>query len=277
MSYQKVQSSELQLELHKLLLKDTDGGKLYKYRSFDKDGYSLKNLQEGTLHCSKADTFNDPFECKIGVTFQSLYDAMYKPQFDVVGGMIEKYIKVFHGEIGIDECSIDEQRIMEKLLANKNLKEFIVNNDEKDETQEDVEIFYQNNIAVIVELMQIIFSDEMFMESLGSCVDMLPRMMENISTEGRKLLINNSVSLQDHARANGIIEDQDEIGLAMLLGQKRYPDLKEATEEFRKRLISGYPLKLSGTHLLGFRYANILLLFIATFFPDALAPGSQLG
>ena len=45
--------------------------------------------------------------------------------------------------------------------------------------------------------------------------------------------------------------------------------------EQRKRLISGCFLKLSGTQLPGFRYANILLHFIATFFLDALAPGSQ--
>ncbi len=75
MSYQKIELLELQRQLHAFLLRDTNGGKLYKYRSFDKDGYSLKNLQDGTLHCSKADAFNDPFDCKIGVTFHSLYVA----------------------------------------------------------------------------------------------------------------------------------------------------------------------------------------------------------
>ena len=41
---QKEDTLESKLELKQLLLKDTNGGKLYKYRSFDKDGYSLKEL-----------------------------------------------------------------------------------------------------------------------------------------------------------------------------------------------------------------------------------------
>lgn len=57
---QKEDTLESKLELKQLLLKDTNGGKLYKYRSFDKDGYSLKNLEEGTLHCSLVEAFNDP-------------------------------------------------------------------------------------------------------------------------------------------------------------------------------------------------------------------------
>lgn len=64
---QKEDTLELKLELKQLLLKDTNGGKLYKYRSFDKDGYSLKNLEEGTLHCSLVEAFNDPFDSKFGI------------------------------------------------------------------------------------------------------------------------------------------------------------------------------------------------------------------
>ena len=70
---QKEDTLELKLELKQLLLKDTNGGKLYKYRSFDKDGYSLKNLEEGTLHCSLVEAFNDPFDSKIGYSFEDLY------------------------------------------------------------------------------------------------------------------------------------------------------------------------------------------------------------
>ena len=38
--------------LYQVLLKDTLNGKLYKYRSFDDNGYALANLNDGTLHCS---------------------------------------------------------------------------------------------------------------------------------------------------------------------------------------------------------------------------------
>ena len=42
-----------------------------------------------------------------------------------------------------------------------------------------------------------------------------------------------------------------------------------------KRLISGCTQNITGTPLLEFRYANILLMFITTFFLNGLAPGSQ--
>lgn len=82
---QKEDTLESKLELKQLLLKDTNGGKLYKYRSFDKDGYSLKNLEEGTLHCSLVEAFNDPFDSKLGYTFESI----------CIGVLGEKLEKIF--------------------------------------------------------------------------------------------------------------------------------------------------------------------------------------
>lgn len=244
MSYQKKEPIELQRQLHALLLRDTNEGKLYKYRSFDKDGYSLKNLQDGTLHCSKADVFNDPFDCKIGVTFQSLYAAKYETEFDVVCKVLEKYIKVIQGESQIKECSVDEQRVINKFLESKILNDFFVNNDYKAKTQEEVVFLLKNNAFVIVELMQIVLSDEAFKASLGICVDMLPKIMENISPEGMLLISGDDASFEDYARANGVVDDTDEIGLTMLLSQKLYPEHNEAVEDVQ-RLIDDMDCKLA--------------------------------
>ena len=41
------------------------GGKLYKYYSFE-DPYSLKNLYDKTIHFTKPEKFNDPFDCALG-------------------------------------------------------------------------------------------------------------------------------------------------------------------------------------------------------------------
>lgn len=65
-----------------LISKDTINGKLYKYRSFDKNEYALVNLNDGTLHCSKPSEFNDPFDCKIGITFNSIYGSIKIFVFD---------------------------------------------------------------------------------------------------------------------------------------------------------------------------------------------------
>lgn len=244
MSYQKIEPIELQRQLHTFLLRDTNGGKLYKYRSFDKDGYSLKNLQEGTLHCSKADSFNDPFDCKVGVTFQSLYTAKYETEFDEVGKVLEKYIKVAQGESQIEDCNVDEQRVINKLLSSKILNDFLVNNDDRVETQEELAILLTNNYFVVVELMQIVLSDEVFRASLGVCVDMLPRMLERVSPEGMLLISNEDASFEDYACANGVVEDTDEVGLTMLLSQKLYPEHNDAVEDVQ-RLIDEMDSKLT--------------------------------
>ena len=47
MSYQKKEPIELQRELHAFLLRDTNGGKLYKYRSFDKKDILLRIFKKG--------------------------------------------------------------------------------------------------------------------------------------------------------------------------------------------------------------------------------------
>lgn len=244
MSYQKIEPIELQRQLHTFLLRDTNGGKLYKYRSFDKDGYSLKNLQDGTLHCSKADAFNDPFDCKIGVTFHSLYAAKYDAEFDVVCGILEKYLGVLHNDIQIEDCSVDEQRVINKLLSSDILNDFLMNNDDKAETQEEMALLLTNNYFVVVELMQIVLSDEVFRDSLGICVDMLPRMLERVSPEGMLLISSEDASFEDYARANGVVEDADEVGLTMLLSQKLYPEHNGAVEDVQ-RLIDEMDSKLA--------------------------------
>lgn len=50
------------------------GGKLYKYYSFE-DEYALKNLKNGTVHFSKPERFNDPFDCAIGISLESIIEA----------------------------------------------------------------------------------------------------------------------------------------------------------------------------------------------------------
>ena len=74
--FQGIQESiplkDLQNKVYELLLKDTVNGKLYKYRTFDNKGFSLKNLREGTLHCPNPKVFNDPFDGTIGISLSLL-------------------------------------------------------------------------------------------------------------------------------------------------------------------------------------------------------------
>ena len=50
------------------------GGKLYKYYDFD-DPYALKNIQNNTIHFSKPERFNDPFDCALGFSLDKAVAA----------------------------------------------------------------------------------------------------------------------------------------------------------------------------------------------------------
>ncbi len=57
------------------------GGKLYKYYSFD-DSYSLKNLYDKTIHFSKPERFNDPFDCALGFSLDKAVAAFLPSVID---------------------------------------------------------------------------------------------------------------------------------------------------------------------------------------------------
>lgn len=57
------------------------GGKLYKYYSFE-DPYSLKNLYDKTIHFSKPERFNDPFDCALGVSLDKAVAAFLPSVID---------------------------------------------------------------------------------------------------------------------------------------------------------------------------------------------------
>lgn len=224
-------STDLQKELHKLLMKDTKEGKLYKYRSFDKRGYALKNLRKGTLHCSKVDVFNDPFDCKIGVDFHSLYTAKYETEMDMICGILEKCFRIMRNEISIEDCSDIEKGVIGELLECKRLNDFIASVDKKDWSQEEATMYLFANAKVVEEILLIMISNEYFSKTLGICAKMLPEFMKRISPEGILLLTNENADLEGFARANGVTDDLDEIGLTMNLSRKLYPQNEKALED----------------------------------------------
>lgn len=225
-----VPSMEVQHRLHELLLRDTQGGKLYKYRAFDPKGYALKNLRDGTLHCSPPDVFNDPFDCKIGITFNSLYEAMYGEEFELIAEVFSLFTNVVDGSLSIDVCNEDEQRIIRSLLESKKLVHFVAEYRGKAKTEEEMAQILQDNVGVILELLQIVLADEVFSCSLRICASMMPKIMECITPEGMLLLSNDNATFEDYAKANGVMDDTDEIGLTMLLSTKLRPELAGAVE-----------------------------------------------
>lgn len=227
---------KMQKQLYEFLIQDTLNGKLYKYRSFDNDGFSLKNLRENTLHCSDPSVFNDPFDCKIGVTFNSLYKAKYENEFDLMSVVFEKFIQVVFGELELSDCSEIEQRIILRLLENERLMNFISENQGKNITDKEKAQLLCDNAYIITDMLQTFLSDESFASSLGVCASMLPRIIDNISTDGMLKISDDDATFEDFARANGVYDDADEIGLTLRLSEKMQPELTAAREDVQKLL-----------------------------------------
>jgi len=227
---------KMQKQLYEFLLQDTQNGKLYKYRSFDKDGFSLKNLRENTLHCSDSSVFNDPFDCKIGVTFGSLYQAKYENEFDLMEVVLGKFMQVMSGTMELSECSETERRIIHKLLNNERLMDFISENQGKDITDEEKSRILFENGYIITDMLQTFLSDEALASSLGICASMLPKIMDNISPDGMLKISGNDATFEDFAHANGVYDDADEIGLTLRLSEKIQPELISAREDIKRLL-----------------------------------------
>ena len=227
---------KMQKQLYEFLLQDTQNGKLYKYRSFDKDGFSLKNLRENTLHCSDPSVFNDPFDCKIGVTFGSLYQAKYEDEFDLMEVVFGKFMQIMSGTMELSECSETEQRIIHKLLNNERLMDFIFENQGKDITDEEKSRILFENGYIITDMLQTFLSDEALASSLGICASMLPKIMDNISPDGMLKISGDDATFEDFAHANGVYDDTDEIGLTLKLSEKIQPELISAREDIKRLL-----------------------------------------
>lgn len=233
----------VQKQLHSLLLRDTNSGKLYKYRRFDPNGYALDDLKNGTLYCSKPDLFNDPFDCKIGITFESLYRAKFETELDLVGIIIEKFILIAQGTLEISSCAPDEQRIINRLLACDTLIDFISAHSNISATEEGYALLCKNPTPM-VEMLQIILSDEKFEKSLGICVSLFPKLFENLSPDST-ILQSDHATFADFAKEKGIYDDVDEISMTMLLSEKISPDLTSARKDLQQ-LIDKIEYQLSG-------------------------------
>lgn len=51
--------------------------KLYRYRSFDEDGYSLKAIESNTIWLGRAADFNDPFDCSLTLDLAVLEEQLF--------------------------------------------------------------------------------------------------------------------------------------------------------------------------------------------------------
>ena len=177
----------------------TNDGKLYKYRRFDSKGFALKNLREGTLHCARPDEFNDPFDCRLGITYTSVADAII--DHDSMDQMTSNVISYFHGKKAFDDCDENEQKVISSLQTDDLLKKMALGLNLKDTEKE------QAFKAIIkeVELHTLKTKFGRVPEGLAEYIDNLD--MRKIAE------MENPPTLTDYIKSTGYKPtDKDEIG-----------------------------------------------------------------
>jgi len=227
---------DLQNKVHELLLKDTVNGKLYKYRTFDNKGFSLKNLREGTLHCPKPKVFNDPFDGTIGISLSLLCEEQFIVEFQKTDDIKAAFFNVLDNKVNIEVYSKEVQNIINKLLNNKILLEVIDKCRDKPK-QANTNCSAEELKKAVREYLYIIFTDDLFATKLGKYKDEVMSLIDMITPEGADLLIENEeISFDDFARALNIKDDADEADLAIRIGEQIYPDKQEDISNFKKAI-----------------------------------------
>lgn len=241
----KGHTPELQGQLYALLLKDTVNGKLYKYRSFDKKGYSLKSLKKGSLYCASPAAFNDPFDCKIGITLSSLAQAIARPVFAVMEEVLASLLEIFEERKTLSDCCDDEQRILTRLMSNNSLMNTLKKTNDADLSQDQRINILKKNSYVVFDLLQAVIADEFFAPILGPTAKTLRLIKENITMDGMEIMLTQGATYELLAKAMGISDDTDEVGLSMQISEKIMPDQQEDHAKSRE-IISDLESNLIG-------------------------------
>lgn len=220
---------ELHQRIHEHLLRDTVNGKLYKYRSFDRKGYSIKSIKNGTLYCANPTTFNDPFDCKIGITLLDYFEKVNPEDSCLIKTIFEKLPLVMDGELDLADCSDEERALIEKILQNNSFNQATSNQDNNG-------VDNPNKNTFISEVLKTTLSDDRFRDSIGSYADKICEVVATITPNSLSSLPNNSSIREILAVANGLDPDADEIDIMIKVGKKLFPEYIQDFEAARKNI-----------------------------------------
>lgn len=223
--------SDTQRRLRAFLMSDTDGGKLYKYRSF-KSGHLHDLLEEQTLYCSKPSSFNDPFDCKIGVDFHSLVEAKYGIEFDRMELLLEMFLALRHGAEIPSGISDAEKAVFSEWSHSEKINRLLeIAQSGILDTEEKRGQYLLEHFDLILELLRPILDCSELKQYFTTTEHIYPKLLENMSPTGIMSLSDNPLSLADYAKANHIEEDTDEIGLTLALNRQLKTTLEKDVQK----------------------------------------------
>lgn len=204
------------------LLDHVPSGKLYKYRPVNKN--SLSNLKNGTLFCAVPSSFNDPFDCQIGLDIHSYFTEMFNQELSPIESYLDKVKKICHGEIQISDCTEHEQLVFASWQNSKNLMPFLRQCLSNTADPYDLSILLLENFNIVAELMLPLLSNEQLRVQMSSSLKLFPGLLSHMTPEGKLLIAQENATYEDFARSLGINDDADEITLTRLIYQAQRPD-----------------------------------------------------
>lgn len=219
------------------LMSHTNNGKLYKYRCFDKNDYSITNFKTGTLHCSKSSDFNDPFDFRIGVTVESVLKSKQETELHFVTSVFDKFYKYSRGEINKSDCTNEEWEIINTFMNTPKIAEFFNESNLRSLDYESEDAFLSTLFDVINQILEVLCLNDSLKETLSLTRQHLPQISEKLRKQGIDFLESHSFSLRDFAYINGIEADVDEIQLVATIAQILFPGSYHKTSKSLEKLI----------------------------------------
>lgn len=222
-------------EIRDILLADTKKGKLYKFRSIN--DYSLSNLREGTMYCAIPSSFNDPFDCKMGMDIQSSITENLEKESENMSDYLVKFIHIQSGILSMDECSEHEKVVLERWSSNAKFSQFVKELVEKDYNENEVREMIFSDFDIISTLFTGFISDEMINKGMKAAETMFPTIVKGVSPEIIEQFKENA-SLSSLAQVMGIEDDADETSILLKMVAKHnleYADMaKKLNTDFSR-------------------------------------------
>lgn len=211
-----------QREIIGFLLANTNGGKLYKYRSVNQN--SLKNLKEGTLYCAAPSSFNDPFDCQIGFDFHSYISEAFGQELAPVDDYLIKFLKVYDGDQTLNSCADSEKRVFDRWFNSPNLMAFLEQYRGKDIDKTNLGAILLNNFGIVIEILLGFMEDSERKQQMAMSLNIMPNLLKNMTADGILKISDDSASYEDFAHSLGIEDDGDDITLTKLIYQLQRPE-----------------------------------------------------
>ncbi len=222
-SFDESKTQELNSELVLLLQQDTKGSKLYKYRTFDNDGFALDNLKTQTLHCSKRSSFNDPFDCRVGMDVESFASAFIDIDTERIARLFKEFFEIIVHQVPMHRLTPEDLLVVERWCHSDILKKFCYKLSDSQMTTKKLNKIFAKQPEVIYEMMYGAMADGKYKDAFEKKKsDFEGRITSLLSDSEARMPTKNIYEIE--AKKRGLYLDVDQIDLVSALSKENDPE-----------------------------------------------------